>query len=50
MPPRAGELDRVALDCAAARRVLGWRPQTSLADGIVRTIDWIRRRAAVASI
>lgn len=50
MPPRAGELDRVALDCTAARRVLGWRFQTSLEDGIVRTIDWIRRRAAVASI
>ena len=50
MPPRAGELDRVALDCTAARRVLGWRSQTSLEDGIIRTIDWLRDRTAIASV
>jgi UDP-glucose 4-epimerase len=43
-PPRPGELDRVALDSTAAQRVLGWRPQTVLEDGLVRTVAWLRNR------
>lgn len=50
MPPRAGELDRVGLDSSAAQRVLGWRPQVSLENGIIRTLDWIRDRTAIASV
>lgn len=50
MPPRAGELDRVALDCSAAQRVLGWGARMSLQNGILRTVDWIRDRAAIASV
>lgn len=50
MPPRAGELGRVALDSSAAERVLGWRAHVSLENGILRTVDWIRGRAAVAAV
>ncbi|NYF59046.1 NAD-dependent epimerase/dehydratase family protein [Micromonospora purpureochromogenes] len=50
MPPRAGELRRVALDSSAAQRVLGWHAHVSLENGIIRTIDWIRGRAAVAAV
>jgi UDP-glucose 4-epimerase len=50
MPPRVGELGRVALDSARAQRVLGWRAQVSLRDGIARTVEWVRDRAAVASV
>jgi UDP-glucose 4-epimerase len=44
-PPRRGELLRsaVAVDRAAAE--LGWRPETSLADGIGRVYHWIRAGA-----
>lgn len=48
-PPRPGELDRVALDCRAARRELGWRAQTALPDGLARTVAWIRERTPVAA-
>ena len=42
LPPRPGELHRVALDSTAAARVLGWRPRTDLPEGIARTVAWLR--------
>jgi UDP-glucose 4-epimerase len=40
--PRIGELQAVWLDFTAARRVLGWEPFTSLTDGVVETMNWLR--------
>jgi UDP-glucose 4-epimerase len=37
-PPRLGELDRSALDCTLARSELGWRPETSLGQGLAETL------------
>jgi UDP-glucose 4-epimerase len=37
-PARAGEVQRISLDAARAERELGWRPQTSLLDGLRRTL------------
>ena len=37
---RAGELQRSALDGARAAIQLGWRPWTSLEEGIARVLDW----------
>jgi UDP-glucose 4-epimerase len=34
------------LDCAKAARVLGWRPRTSLADGLAETVAYYRRHAS----
>lgn len=48
LPPQAGELQRVALDSAAARRVLGWQPRVSLEDGLSRTVTWLRDAAPSA--
>jgi UDP-glucose 4-epimerase len=41
-PARAGELDRSALSIARAAQELGWKPQTSLADGTRAVLDWFR--------
>jgi UDP-glucose 4-epimerase len=40
-PARAGEVQRIALDASRAERELGWRPTTSLEDGLRQTLDAI---------
>ncbi len=37
-PPRAGEVQQISLDASLAERELGWRPQTSLEDGLRLTL------------
>ena len=44
-PPRAGELQRSALDPGRATRHLGWKPWTSLEDGVARTLKWFQGAA-----
>jgi UDP-glucose 4-epimerase len=39
---RTGEVHASALDPTRAGRVLGWRPDTDLSEGIVRTVEWLR--------
>jgi UDP-glucose 4-epimerase len=38
-PPRAGEVQRISIDASRAERELGWRPETSLEDGLRLTLD-----------
>src|SRR5262249_9470684 len=40
-PPRPGEVQRISLDAGRAERELGWKPGTSLEDGLRRTLDAI---------
>lgn len=40
-PPRAGEVQRISLDASRAEAELGWRPTTSLEDGLRLTLDAI---------
>jgi len=42
-PARAGEIRRVAIDAAAARQALGWKPQVELADGLRSTFESVER-------
>lgn len=44
-PARAGELARIVLDPSLATRLLGWRPRTSLAEGLARTWEWAFQKA-----
>ena len=37
-PPRAGEVQRIALDASRAERELGWKATTSVADGLRLTL------------
>jgi UDP-glucose 4-epimerase len=39
---RTGEVHASALDPTRARRVLGWKPDTDLSEGIKHTVDWLR--------
>jgi UDP-glucose 4-epimerase len=41
--PRPGEVQRIYLDAARAREVLGWTPRTSFRDGLIQTVEWTRR-------
>jgi UDP-glucose 4-epimerase len=41
-PKRAGELRRSSLSYTAAERELGWRPWTSLHEGVEATLAWLR--------
>ena len=38
-PPRAGEVQRIAIDPARAERELGWRAEVGLAEGLRLTLD-----------
>ncbi|HVY97176.1 MAG TPA: NAD-dependent epimerase/dehydratase family protein [Solirubrobacterales bacterium] len=38
-PPRAGEVQRISLDASRAEELLGWRPSTSLEEGLRLTLD-----------
>lgn len=40
-PPRAGEVQRIALDASRAERELGWRPATGLDEGLRLTLEAI---------
>ncbi len=41
-PPRAGELFRSVLNCGRANKVLGWRAETGIKEGLRKTIAWYR--------
>ena len=45
-PPKPGEQRRSVLDCALARQHLGWQPETSLDEGLARTVAAFREAAA----
>jgi UDP-glucose 4-epimerase len=45
---RPGEVQRIFLDASRARRVLGWKPRIPFREGLERTVEWTRSRAAAA--
>jgi UDP-glucose 4-epimerase len=47
-PPRAGELQRSALDPSRAEIHLGWKPWTTLDEGVARTLEHFKGLRAAA--
>ncbi len=47
-PAKAGEQRRSVLDTALAGKVLGWRPEVPLAEGLDSTVDYFRTAAGGA--
>ena len=43
---RRGEIHRIYLDFSRARQELGWQPRLSLKDGLLKSVDYYRRRFA----
>jgi dTDP-glucose 4,6-dehydratase len=43
-PDRPGHDFRYAMDCARARRELGWEPRVRLEEGLQRTVEWYTTR------
>lgn len=44
-PARTGDVYRISLDCAQAAAELGWTPRVSLADGLARTVRYLKAGA-----
>lgn len=42
-PARAGELARSVLSCSKAQRILGWKPEVSLRDGLKQTLRFFQK-------
>jgi UDP-glucuronate 4-epimerase len=45
-PDQPGDVPITYADISKAQRILGYHPQTSIADGIARFVEWHRRRVA----
>jgi UDP-glucose 4-epimerase len=48
-PVRQGEVYKIYLDVAKARRTLGWTPRVGLDEGLARTVDYFRERTGSPS-
>jgi UDP-glucose 4-epimerase len=46
VPKRAGEIDRICLDVAKAKKLLQWQPRVSLEEGARLTTDYFKRKSA----
>jgi nucleoside-diphosphate-sugar epimerase len=49
MPSRVWDAKIWVSDCTKSKRLLGWRPQTTLSDGLARTVAWTREQGHARS-
>ena len=42
VPPESSEVFRLCADNTKGRETLGWRPEHTLQQGLVETIDWVQ--------
>ena len=48
-PARAGDVYRISLDCSLAAEELGWTPQTTLVEGLTRTVEYMNGSVPAAA-
>ena len=41
-PARKGDVPRSALDSSRAEKIIGWKPQVGLQEGIAMTVEYFR--------
>ncbi len=49
-PTRTGDVYRISLDCTRAQEELGWVARTPLAEGLARTVQYVRESAAAEGV
>ena len=49
-PARAGDVYRISLDSSRAEAELAWTPKTDLAEGLARTVKFLRENAPAAGV
>jgi nucleoside-diphosphate-sugar epimerase len=42
LPPQPGDVDRTGGSIERVQDLLGWKPETSLHDGLTRQVEWVR--------
>ncbi len=42
--PRASEVERLLASSRCAKERLGWQPETTMMEGLKKTVDWFKRR------
>jgi dTDP-glucose 4,6-dehydratase len=47
MRPPSSEVQRLLSNNQKARELLGWKPQTSLVQGLNETVEWVKERLAM---
>lgn len=49
MPDRPGEVQRISIDAEFAKKTIGWKPEITLKEGLVKTIDFFRDKMKVGA-
>lgn len=48
VPVRKGEVYHICLDCFLAQRELGWKPQVTLEEGLLKSVEYYRQLSRVS--
>ena len=49
-PPQPGDVPVTYADISKAKRMLGYKPQTNIEDGIPKFVEWFRRRMKILNV
>jgi len=49
MPDRPGEVQRISIEASYAKKTIGWEPEITLEEGLVKTIAFFRKKMKVGA-